>query len=388
MNTYTAGGRHRNALFTGVLCAALISSVQGFSQNAEDVRRDMPESFREFERMFVTPAHYVVARVAEPPLIDGNINERAWESAAWTDEFQDIEGCLSSRPKPAFATRAKMLWDKDYLYIAAQLDEKHVWATLDQHDQIVFHDNDFEIFIDPRNTTHTYFEIEINALNTIFDLYLPKPYQAGGNPLIAWDSRGLKHAVEVQGMLNDASDEDRGWTVEMAIPFASLDATPRDRSLWRINFSRVEWDTHIQDGKYVKMTGTDGKPLPENNWVWSPQGVIDMHRPERWGYLLFTDAAPDAQLPVFEMPYAELQRQWLWLVFYKQRQYMMEHRRYAASLHELGLDSSVHINGMENTLTMEATSFQFTAFIAGGNDAAPISINNEGLVTGRGRFGR
>jgi hypothetical protein len=39
----------------------------------------------------------------------------------------------------------------------------------------------------------------------------------------------------------------------------------------------VEWDTEIVDNKYVKKTGANGKPLPENNWVWSPQGAIDMH---------------------------------------------------------------------------------------------------------------
>jgi len=369
------------------LCVAIIFPLHGFCQDADSVRQNMPEAFKEFERMFVPPAHYVVGRVVEPPVIDGIIDEKAWESAAWSDEFQDIEGCLSPRPKPAFPTKIKMLWDNEYLYVAAQLEEKHVWAKLDQYDQIVFYDNDFEVFIDPRNTTHHYFEIEINALNTIFDLYLPKPYNTGGSALISWDCKGLQHAVKVHGTLNDATDEDRSWTVEMAIPFKSLDAAPRDRSLWRINFSRVEWDTQVVDGKYIKKAGADGKPLPENNWVWSPQGVVNMHCPERWGYLMFSDA--ETQLPEFEMPYSELQRQWLWLVYYKQRKYMMEHRKYAASLQELGIDSAISINGIGNKLTMEATPFQFTAMIAGENDAAPpISINNEGLVRSFGRFGR
>ncbi|HQI44441.1 MAG TPA: hypothetical protein PK949_10040, partial [Dysgonamonadaceae bacterium] len=57
---------------------------------------------------------------------------------------------------------------------------------------------------------------------------------------------------------------------------------------WRVNFSRVEWHTNIENGKYVKKKDpVSGKPLPEENWVWSPQGVVDMHRPEMWGFVHF-----------------------------------------------------------------------------------------------------
>jgi hypothetical protein len=27
--------------------------------------------------------------------------------------------------------------------------------------------------------------------------------------------------------------------------------------------------------------------LAEDNWVWSPQGLINMHVPERWGWVEF-----------------------------------------------------------------------------------------------------
>ena len=73
-----------------------------------------------------------------------------------------------------------MLWDDSCLYIAAQMTEPQIWATLKQHDEVVFHDNDFEFFIDPGNTTQPYFEVEVNAFNTIFDLLLTRPYRDGG----------------------------------------------------------------------------------------------------------------------------------------------------------------------------------------------------------------
>ena len=69
-----------------------------------------------------------------------------------------------------------MLWDDNYFYIAEQLEEPHVWATLTKHDSVIFQDNDFEVFIDPDGDNQEYYEIEINALNTDWDLLLKKAY--------------------------------------------------------------------------------------------------------------------------------------------------------------------------------------------------------------------
>jgi hypothetical protein len=102
--------------------------------------------------------------------------------------------------------------------------------------------------------------------------------------------------VLVNGTLNDPSDTDRAWSVELALLWTSLaeaahrPAPPHDGDTWRMNFSRVEWPTRIVEGHYEKVPDT-----PENNWVWSPQGVIDMHRPERWGFVGFS-AKPGWQI--------------------------------------------------------------------------------------------
>jgi hypothetical protein len=362
--------RRSGDVFAAILMFTAVNSV-----NAQ------PDAvFRGYERLFVQPEHYVAAYTKTPPVIDGSIDEKVWENAAWTGEFRDIEGKLSSRPLPYYATRAKMLWDTACLYIAADLKDKHVWAYLDKHDQIVYNDNDFEVFIDPVNSACNYYEIEINALNTIFDFYLAKPYRSGASGmLISWDCKDLRHAVNVRGTLNNPSDEDEGWSVELAIPFKSINRTPEDSSVWRVNFSRVEWDTEIVGGKYVRKTGADGKRLPENNWVWSPQGAIDMHRPERWGYLMFSKVEAGSPLPEFTLPSSELQRQYLWLIFYKQNDYRRTRKRYADTPGALGIDSAVYINGIRNIVSLEATSVQFTATIT-DSVTGIISINNDGCV--------
>jgi hypothetical protein len=57
---------------------------------------------------------------------------------------------------------------------------------------------------------------------------------------------------------------------------------PNPGDTWKINFSRVQWQISTADGKVTKIPNT-----PEDNWVWSPQGVIDMHQPEQWGTVTF-----------------------------------------------------------------------------------------------------
>lgn len=183
-----------------------------------------------------------------------------------------------------------MLWDDTYFYVGAELEEPHIWATLTEHDSVIFQDNDFEVFIDPDGDNHQYYEYEINAYGTDWDLRLVKPYRDGGPALNEWEIPGLKKAVHVAGTINDPTDTDSRWTVELAFPwavlaeFSKVPSPPRPGDQWRVNFSRVQWDTTIDEGRYVKVPGR-----PEHNWVWSPQGAIDMHRPEMWGYVQFEE---------------------------------------------------------------------------------------------------
>ncbi|TFF38756.1 carbohydrate-binding family 9-like protein [Mucilaginibacter psychrotolerans] len=338
------------------------------------------DPFARFANLFTVPAHYVVKHVDKAPVIDGNIGKAEWQQAAWTTDFVDIEGDL--KPNPSLQTKMKMLWDDSCLYVAARISDPHVWATLKKHDDIIYLNNDFELFIDPLNTMHQYYELEVNAYNTIFDLLLTKPYRNGGKAVISWDAAGLRSAVQVQGTVNNPADRDTGWTVEMAIPFKALNAMaqeikPGNGSMWRINFSRVQYDTEIVGGEYRKLKDSTGRTLPERNWVWSPQGVINMHCPERWGYLLFSKGNKVAQ---FKMPYAELQKKYLWLVYYKQKEWLKAKGNYALTLADLGVDTAVKVAGAINTLSLEAKGQTFIARISGGSNKVTYTINQDGLV--------
>ena len=270
---------------------------------------------------------YVAPRVPAAPVIDGDLDEAAWRDAPWTESFVDIRG--EDWPDPMWATRAKITWDTRCLYVAAELEEPHLWATLTERDAIIYRDHDFEVFLDPDGDGLAYYELEINALGTEFDLFLDRPYRSGGSAHIEWDMAGLLTAVRLDGTLNDPSDEDRGWTVEIAIPWSALrppdgveaedarealparggsaveageenaaalepGSAPAPGDEWRVNFSRVQWPLVVVDGRYRKAREpVDWSDHPEDNWVWAPQGEIDMHIPEKWGVVRFVAGTPE-----------------------------------------------------------------------------------------------
>jgi hypothetical protein len=289
------------------------------------------------------PKGYVCYRTNEVIKPDGVIDEAAWQAAPWTDYFTDIEG--SAKPAPKYRTRAKMLWDDQNLYIAAELEEPHVWATLRQRDTVIFYDNDFEVFIDPDGDTHAYYELEVNALGTAWDLLLLKPYRDGGLPVNGWDIAGLRVGTHVTGTINNPADTDQGWSVEIVYPLAALkECAPGARAPvagdhWKIDFSRVQWRMKIENGNYRKeINPQTGKAYPEDNWVWSPQGRINMHMPEMWGALQFSSLVAGSGQEAF-VPDADLNRKWaLMMVYYAETAYFAANKIYTEDIKKLGLN--------------------------------------------------
>lgn len=258
------------------------------------------------------PNQYVTLKTSEAMVMDGNMNEVSWQAVPFTEDFVDI----STDIVPKFTTKAKILWDDEYLYVAAVLQENQVWANISStchcidptEDQVIFHDNDFEIFIDPDGSNHFYKEFEINAQNATWDLVLNKPYSDGGyeNSSRVFGHEGfdmlppLRCGVSIDGgSINDpsSSPDTHGWTVEVAIPLASLainetvTVPPADGVFWRINFSRVEWGVQVVNNQYYKDPCCQSCPVPgtsvEDNWVWTAMGEVNMHVPDKWGLLQF-----------------------------------------------------------------------------------------------------
>jgi hypothetical protein len=313
------------------------------------------------------PKKYIAYRIDQPIIIDGKLNDSQWSNVEWTDDFVDIEGSL--KPNPFFNTKVKMLWDSTYFYFGAQLEEPHVWATLTQRDAVIFKDNDFEIFLDPDGDTHNYYELEINALGTEWDLLLLKPYHDGNKVAIdSWDIAGLKSKVFIDGTINDPSDTDIGWSVEFAIPWQVLEEAapnfhPEIGEQWKVNFSRVHWNRDIINGKYVKTKER------EYNWVWSPQGHIYMHIPELWGLVQFEGIKDSSSPVIFKENNIDRVKWALRQVYYQQKNYNKKNGVYSKFLEELNLSTSpvenvpwppkIHItySGWEASLVWNGSTF-------------------------------
>ncbi len=298
------------------------------------------------------PEEYVCYRSLDVLKIDGKDKEESWKNAPWTNTFVDIEGAL--KPKPKHETKVKMLWDDQYFYFFAKLDEPHIWAKLKERDAVMYYDDDFEIFIDPDGDSHNYYELEVNAFNTLWDLILLRPYRTDKKHKVLnnWNIPDIKTAVHIEGTLNNPKDKDEFWTVEIAIPWTALKEfapgkkKPAQGDQWRVNFSRVDWTMNIENGTYVKAKDpATTKAFPENNWVWSPTGFIAMHTPEQWGYVQFSSSNGKRQETFINHP--DEQVKWaLWNVYFQQLQFFKQEQHYTDDLSRFSLpvleNSSCH----------------------------------------------
>ncbi len=286
----------------------------------------------------IQPPTYVCQRTDAPVQIDGKAHEEAWQKASALSPMRDIEGaCIPNH------TVIKMLWDNEYLYVYADMQESHLWATLTERDSVIYRDPDFEVFIDPDGDTKNYVEIEINALNTVWDLLLTEPYRSGNLALHDWNIPGLKHAVHLRGTLNNPKDIDDGWSVEMAIPWASITGhsnhprtvqPPAPGTTMRMNFSRVNWQVQPVDTSacgYSKKTDSLGATLPESNHVWAATGEINIHMPEHWGYIKLSNN-PAGTWETLPVPAAHATEQQLFAYYNKQLAYKNKHGVYNTAL--------------------------------------------------------
>jgi len=289
----------------------------------------------DLKRLLQVPLQYTALRASGNITIDGKDDEKDWSKAPWTELFTDIASGVDSNSLRK--SHCKILWDDDFLYVFAHLDETNLWASITRHDSPVFQDNALEIFIDPGGAAFNYFEFQINANETVWDLFMPKPYRNGGKNLSSWDINGLKKAVHLDGTLNNPSDSDKGWSIELAIPFKSVSMSgnehPKVGTTWRMNFSRVEWDLDTLNGSYFrKKDSNTGKLLSEHYSVWSPQGIVNLHYPERWGYVRFSDKLNPKG---FLSEKKETLKLILWKYYYLQQEFKKENGKYARKIKQL-----------------------------------------------------
>ncbi|KAF1325127.1 hypothetical protein FI667_g9479, partial [Globisporangium splendens] len=284
-----------------------------------------------------------------PIAIDGRIDKVDWEHVPWSERFVDIEGA-SRKPTEYPLTRFKMMYDDEHLYIGAELIESKIWGTLRTKNSTMYHENDFEVFLNPDGSRHHYYELELNCLNTIWELLLHKPYKDGYSIENPYNLAGLRTAVYVDGITNSPQTVCNKWCVEMAFPLTELvqfDSLRKRTALagdvWRVNFSRVQYELDVvvdEESSELCYDKVPGKP--EANIVWAPTGVIDIHRPEKWGFVFFSS---QQELPGGESELASAMAEYLEqqiamervldMIYYDQREFYKLHETFASSFTQL-----------------------------------------------------
>ena len=294
-----------NLSFWATLLFVLVLPFSGPAQEKEE-KRFPPVPDESIPR-------YDVYRTKTSIVIDGKLEEEVWSKTRPSRRFVD----LITGQKTRYSTTVKVLWDPEYLYLGYEIQEPNVQAMFIERDSPIWQENDVEFFIAGKDA---YYELEINARGTLYEgLFVWQDvYETAGfskipelnvgregvrrqkfngvglkdHPrglrwaFLAWDLPNLKSAVSVQGTLNDPSDKDQGWSVELAIPWSALKILDRSKprkwppkggDVWRVDVSRFN------------QQKAEGEPVDSGGWAWTHHGIWDSHIPECFTYLILKD---------------------------------------------------------------------------------------------------
>ena len=207
---------------------------------------------------FCTEVPLMNIEYAENIVIDGIPNEKSWNAAPGYDLGVTTSAMNYKHPslakhygdKTLAATQAKLLYDKDFLYVSAVMQDDDIIAYGKRDQQIHCTEGDvFEIFLKPENANH-YWEIHITPAGHCAVLFYPSRGYHFLPGIVMPSTRPLKkikYKAAVNGTLNNNKDIDRSWSVEAAIPLAELAAAgvPFDaQNQWRILFGRYNFSKY------------------------------------------------------------------------------------------------------------------------------------------------
>jgi hypothetical protein len=223
----------------------------------------------------VSQKEYTIYRAGTPITVDGRLDEPAWMAAPDVGAF--VFPWYESGKQEQ--TVAKILWDDDNLYVGFLCEDAHIWAEHTERDSAVYMDDTVEVFTAPNtDRPNTYFNIEMNVIGIFLDQFHP---EGPGVPVKEeWNGEGIRIATAIDGTLNDDSDEDRSWTLEVAIPFRNFESVakntpPKSGDDWHLGLNRLGGKTNVQ----------------YSQWSASQTPKPQFHAPADFGRVIFSDAA-------------------------------------------------------------------------------------------------
>jgi Carbohydrate family 9 binding domain-like len=249
-----------------VALLALLTAAGLLAAGGQAARQDAPTVKRAVE------CRWAPSRID----IDGRINEKAWDAAEVVKDFV----VFWQNRKARTATEARLLWDDRFLYFMAEMEDADLYAVVKEHNGMTWYDDVFELFFKPSLAKGNrfplqYYELQVNALNTQLELFLPSRGAGGYARFAAGSKFGMKSAVRLRGTLNDWNDRDEGWTVEGAIPWSAFKAAggkPTIGARWKFALCRYDYSVTLER---TELSST------------APLTAPDFHRYEDYGDLIF-----------------------------------------------------------------------------------------------------
>lgn len=212
---------------------------------------------------------YNVKAINQPITVDGKLSEKIWRSATPITLMFPWEEQTGIKQR----TTVKLLRDEKYLYVGYECVDNDITATHENRDDPVYKDDCVEIFLKPSEKNDHYIGLEMNARGVLFDYYYAFPEKND----YSLNLEGVQLKTLLRGTMNKGDDQDQGWSLELAIPWQSLnklaEQNPPTKTKWRAQINR--WD------------GTEAKGRRLSMWCHSGLKKSNPHNPERFGYLMF-----------------------------------------------------------------------------------------------------
>jgi uncharacterized repeat protein (TIGR03806 family) len=237
---------------------------------------------------FRAPPTAFECRWADGPIaIDGKADEPAWKDAQVIDNF--YLPWLGTKARVArTATKARLLWDRDYLYFFAEMEDADLYADVTEENGQTWDNDVFELFFKPADDKPGYYEFQVNAAGTQLHAFFPRR-GAGGLTRFKNDTRfHIDAKVALRGTLNKWSDRDEGWSVEGRIPWTDFLRTggrPAAGEKWKFALCRYDYSVDFEGPELSTCAPLKSQSHP------------DFHHFEDYATLVFLDPPEKSRKP-------------------------------------------------------------------------------------------
>ena len=163
---------------------------------------------------------FKASRTSETILTDGKMEEASWQQteAQTLDNFYRVE-----KPDDDQKTTFRMLWDDKNLYLFYDMEDKYLTVRETERDGAPYLDDCAEIFfITVPDSLDTHFGYELNLNKASNDFIYFNDFYDRKNLAFKGFNPDFEVEISYNGTINNNSDIDVGWTIEMAIPIANF----------------------------------------------------------------------------------------------------------------------------------------------------------------------